>query len=328
MSLVKVRDAAGKYSDKDFLLAISFDLVLTACCVSFYFGATNLTTMRFLVWAETLNESIGDGPNPLKEPLPDLYLDFISPKVPASAAKWLSDGFAGAMFVGGLGLCFLSRFPDLFNLGCVALCCSTLGKCVAETITTLPGAAGYAWCVKSKLGLESTETDASKMLSFRFNPSGSCSDMMWSGHTCNALLGSYLIYSCLERLYPAFRKSLCGTVRVRTLVAGSVGILQGNMALLNRMHYSVDVFVALLIMTLLLSNDKFRYFVARLNPFLRNGWVMTTRVEKAKDFDTVMQTLEEHYPDVAEAMQTRLRGEHCKRRRTVCEEQQSFIDAV
>jgi len=315
---LKIKPEVGKmrhfapYLERDFVRSAAFNMVQVAVCVFGYYAASNITTASYLQWAEKLNGS--NESNPLKQSLPDIYLDYISPDEAQTVILFVADGVPGLLLFVGAFLSLGFRYMDLFNFFCWLLSVSTVGKGISEVLTTLPASMGYDHCVTEILDLQKTD-EASKFRKFGINPAGTCADMIWSGHTANSMYGMHLILSVLERRFPgAFWTSSCCGVRVKTLVVGLTGLIIANLALLNRIHYSVDVWLGFLIATLLISNDRFRYAAARLNPFLRSGWVVSTQVEKAMDFDIVANILTK-YPHIEEMTEPCLLDARNKRRR-------------
>lgn len=198
---------------------------------------------RYLEWAN--NSTAG------RHHLPDLIFDLHSMNEPnwvtviSDAAPGVLLGLAGVLC---LLRCDSLLWARLFHLQALFMFLNG----IAENVTILPATYGYQRCI-AYMHISGPEED-----SFGLKPTGSCAAMIWSGHTFHTVLGVYIITCVLEKDFGwrALSKPICGCgPKLRIVVWLSSGIVIAVPLLLNKAHYPVDIFLALVIAMLAFSNE-------------------------------------------------------------------------
>jgi len=137
---------------------------------------------------------------------------------------------------------------------------------IAEQSTTIPSSYGYARC-KNYLGISKPEEDH-----FAFSPTGSCVAMIWSGHVFHTMLGSYMLGLVVEAQWPRFRRRLCKSCStaplLKTVIVTTLALGEMSLLVLDKGHYTVDMFLAILIALLTFTNSNIEYWIFHVNPFI------------------------------------------------------------
>eukprot|EP01083_Nonionella_stella_P075889 206532_1 len=128
------------------------------------------------------------------------------------------------------------------------------GKSIAKSLTILPDSKGALYCTKILERWERYPTQAT----FLF-----CRDMMWSGHTVMSLVATCALVRMAYRhghkyalLRPEWSKHALFGCMVSVNCACMVLLLQ------TRAHYSVDIFMAVLMTILVFSNEILQRTIA------------------------------------------------------------------
>lgn len=220
--------------------------VLLCLAVNFtYMTLSYFPNQEYLLWAENRTGC--------REHLPDIFLDMHG----MNEANWVTimSDLASALplVVAGL-LCVVKKdalwWARMFNIQSFMMVFNT----IAEQVTVMPSSYGYGRCL-TYLGISGPAENT-----FNINPTGSCAAMLWSGHTFHCMLGVYVLSQVLEEHYDGnqwWSKHPCGLAgpSVRTLMTVFSGIVLGSMLLANKGHYTVDIFLAMFIGTLALTNE-------------------------------------------------------------------------
>lgn len=100
------------------------------------------------------------------------------------------------------------------------------------------------------------------------SPNGSCAAMIWSGHTAGTILGIYytLIALDLECLRPGLFLGRGPSRMVGVVMFGAVG--ETALLLGNNAHYSIDCYLSMIIVPLLISHPRFSRWARWINPFI------------------------------------------------------------
>merc|ERR1712096_229860 len=88
---------------------------------------------------------------------------------------------------------------------------------------------------------------------------GHCGDMIFSGHMVHVLITSYMIVTCLTRLRAdvKWRREL---VVSGVMLCSAACLLQVFMIVQSRIHYTVDIVLALFFSVLMASHSGMREF--------------------------------------------------------------------
>lgn len=97
--------------------------------------------------------------------------------------------------------------------------------------------------------------------------------MMWSGHTVHTILPAYCILSALEREFEIVawltkREFIC--ISVKMLLTWILGFIEAGFILSTHDHYSIDIWISLVLTSQVLSNQKLAYWAGRINPFIKH----------------------------------------------------------
>jgi hypothetical protein len=208
---------------------------------------------KYLVWASEHPNCGGH--------LPDIFLDQVLER-PA----WL-EGVANNV----PGLCLGSAalltilLRDVYVWGLVTNLQSLLilGKLIAENVTMIPSSYGYNTCM-AYLHLNSPADD--KFQPGIVNVPGTCSAMMWSGHTMHTMLGTFAVCTLLSRNWGAswLTTRLGGKwPEPRTLLTLASVAFIAPLLLIRRAHYTVDIFIATVVGMLILTHVGVREYIER-----------------------------------------------------------------
>lgn len=130
------------------------------------------------------------------------------------------------------------------------------GKGIATHLTILPEVRGQEYCTWVISRWKERPVDGA----FVF-----CGDMMWSGHSMMMVAGTIVLIHMIHRYKHAYALLKMAWVR-RILIAL---LLLTNMCVMGlliatKMHYSVDIFIAVIITVLLFSNERLQLCISRL----------------------------------------------------------------
>lgn len=81
-----------------------------------------------------------------------------------------------------------------------------------------------------------------------------CGDMMWSGHMYHTLFMLIILYMILNE-YNFFIK------KIFYIISGLIIIFEANGLIMFKIHYSVDVYISILVTPLIFFNQKFNVLV-------------------------------------------------------------------
>lgn len=216
---------------------------------------------KYLEWAEKRPDC--------SEHLPDLLLD-LNTKYGASASivTTFADGLPGLMLLGTATLCGITKNLLIWNRFLMTQAFIILLNLIAEQSTMLPASYGLKRC-KEYLGVKSAAEDT-----FSFSPTGSCVAMIWSGHVFHMMIGGYMIGLVLEQQFPALKRRACwGTPSaplLKSVIVIVLAVFETSILVIDKGHYTVDMFLAMVISMLTFTNDNVEYWVFRVNPFIRN----------------------------------------------------------
>lgn len=322
---------ADLFHDKYLWLSLVFDCATVGATTLVYFSVGYFTNLRYLQWAENLDAKYPNlSPNPLKEPLPDVFLSVIPRSWnTGNAVGFIADTVPFACLLIGLGSCIVQRYADLANHVAMTFLFLCIWNGIVENITVIPSSYGYDRCV-NYLGLGDAKFTAPKSQHYEFSIGlmGTCTAMMWSGHTQQTMLGIYGLLSGLERRWPkSFLTRKIGKkysgVSVKTVIVNFSALIEGILLICNFGHYASDIIVGFFVTALCLSNGKIKYWCTRMNPFLKGHWVLSTRVEKSKNLDIVMEILESEHPEIYIDIKARLEKSSWKRQNPAIEHAKS-----
>lgn len=337
----KVKKISGIFTDAAAIKSILFDAFLIVTILVAYCTAGFFANKRYLEWAETLDNipavrNLSDPyfkatnyrsnvprneTNPLKQPLQDVFLDYIIPLSwnQENAIQYIADVIPYLCLAIGLISCLVQRYMDLSNHMFMMLAFLFIANGIVENITVMPSSYGYERCVdflklRQKFSNGTADTPFSKHYSFTVSFTGTCTQMMWSGHTQQTMIGTYTAFSVLERRWPRvfLRKtgSKYTSVSLKTFVVYTMAFVVAVLLMVNRGHYSSDIWVGFLVTSLVLSNDKIKYWGALFNPFLKHHKVYVTRLEKAVKLEAVTNLLELEFPDAYAEVKERILSPH------------------
>eukprot|EP00397_Hematodinium_sp_SG-2012_P017457 GEMP01017851.1.p1 GENE.GEMP01017851.1~~GEMP01017851.1.p1 ORF type:complete len:388 (+),score=52.09 GEMP01017851.1:100-1263(+) len=319
------RKICDLFNDVNAVKSIVFNIVVVTLTLGVYYSVGYFTNLKYLRWAESLdNIELADGQklssisnNPLKEPLPDLFLDHVLPESwnTINAVSYIADLVPSICLVVAFSFCFLQRYIDLSNHCIMMFFILIVTNGIAENVTVMPSSYGYERCIEF-LGLEDFDAPKSDHYAFSFQMTGACTAMMWSGHTQQTMLGTYTFLSGLERRWPkTWRKKIgkeYSSMSMKTLIVCGAALFEATVLLCNSAHYMVDIWVGFMITALFISHDQIKYWCTIMNPFIREHNVFTTRLEKVQHLDFVMAILKEEHPRIHNDVVAKLSKVHPK----------------
>jgi len=237
-----------------------------------------------------IEESIVSQELEVFNPVPDLFLQFFSRDdfnkrrtvgVVSDWASFISFGIGVVMALVGMDFYLLQHFFFLESVLFIA-------NSISENLTVYPPSNGLARCLKDlghydpKSGEETRHT-IKGALDFTiknytpFNPFGTCTAMVWSGHTVTTMLG---VWASLQGLMSALSRTRFAPLMPRWLKPGEFGtwwiqcivilsgIVMATLVLFDYGHHSVDIFIGALLVLLTTQSRDLAYLATLVNPFL------------------------------------------------------------
>lgn len=209
---------------------------------------------KYLLWASRHSDG-----HSCREHLPDLFLDAWG----TNEVNWITQ-FADTLPIISLGaaamVCLSTKDSKLWGRLCHLQGFMLLLNGIAENSTTIPSSYGYDRCL-DYMGISGPEEDK-----WSINLTGSCAAMLWSGHTFHFMLGVFVVLWGLQKHFhfhsltqPAFGCEY--SPQKLDFIVMFAGIFIALPLILNHGHYTVDIFLALLISQLAFTNDRLLNFI-------------------------------------------------------------------
>lgn len=215
-----------------------------------YFAVLN--DRRYLKWAA----------NETRNPIPDIILDYAP--LFRHSPFWIvvvADTLPMLMPL-GFFMAIMMRDEEAWCVTALIQGSFMVSRTIAQTVTVMPSSYGVDGCLDY---YEMEEGDRLHMAETMMSTGlGTCSAMIWSGHTSHTMLGVWMLCTLWHRNYgtewllekPTILSFFCLDASWRTIFSLIGAFLVGPMILLTRGHYTVDVFLAILVTLLVLTSDK------------------------------------------------------------------------
>jgi len=286
-------------TNKQAMLSLIFNLVVVIICNFVYLLAGFFANKRYLTHTAPLANASQECNEKIGAPLWDVVLN-IMPDHLNIATGLTSVADAVPMVCLGFGVVYsaIYCYVDIINHVTFMTNFLILGNLIAENVTVLPSSYGRERCLRF---INFTEETVDKY-EFGFNPTGTCAAMVWSGHTVHTMLGVYALFTALERTYPGLKNFWNSN---RYLPSGKsaaiilIGIIEGLLLLFNFGHYTLDIYLGMLISMLVMSSDKVKWWATRTNPFLKNTplSVLRSRFDDSLDLRSLVAWMQINEPE-------------------------------
>eukprot|EP00391_Amoebophrya_sp_Ameob2_P008746 CAMPEP_0178992762 /NCGR_PEP_ID=MMETSP0795-20121207/6300_1 /TAXON_ID=88552 /ORGANISM="Amoebophrya sp., Strain Ameob2" /LENGTH=538 /DNA_ID=CAMNT_0020684691 /DNA_START=341 /DNA_END=1957 /DNA_ORIENTATION=+ len=259
-----------------------FSLALVAVLAGTYMQIGNLAAAQYIDYAmEHHYDQLTNWPASIRwNHLPDVFLDIIHAPAEDGILTILGDTipYAGC-FLGVLYLFLYDHVTELVMCGNL-FAVHWIFNGIAENVTILPTSYGFERCLaRSNMELGDKHQYAVA------NTTGSCAAMMWSGHTFVTYLSCWGVMRgaaaqnpTLWDAPPSFLKSslprfLKGVFKLRNIFCFTIVTAELVLLLLDHAHYTVDLYVAILLSFLACGNEKVQFYLYYINPYTKGGGV-------------------------------------------------------
>jgi len=273
--------------------------VMIVCGAIYMLGSAG-TDSHYLQWAfarkdHILNDRLGGR-------LPDRLLDLI-PMVDDTYIVPIYDSFPTVLAIVAAIMGCIMVYPAEFNHLVFCVGPMLLFNSIVENVTMMPASLGWKIC---KQRYYSNINSVSDLTLSNMNPMGGCASMMWSGHCWHTAVGIWIILSIAEKEWEAVaritKKRFLG-ITVKMYIAWGMSLFVAVLLVLGHGHYSVDIVIALIVGTLVLSNDYWQHACTKLNPLLKHIPHTKCFYTQALENEKVIQALTIHHPHILKALE-------------------------
>jgi len=237
-----------------------FPLAVAVVANLFYMTMSWFPNHKYLEWAESRPQC--------QEALPDLLLDLHDFGEQATIVTQIADALPGLMLFSTAIACAVTKNLLIWNRFLMTQSFVIVLNFVAEQSTMLPSSYGFKRC-KAYLGINSAAEDR-----YQFSATGSCVAMIWSGHVFHMMIGGYMIGLVLEERFPGLKRRTFWGSRsaplLKSVVVVVLACIEMSILVIDKGHYTVDMFLAMIISMLTFTNDNVEYWLFHVNPFIRS----------------------------------------------------------
>jgi len=280
------------------LKAIAFCIMYYVICGAIYVIGGSFTARKYAQYAFDRDKYQRN--DPLGGRLPDRILDVFNVAEDSNLVM-VADAVAFVFPLAATISCLILVHTDLLNVMVFQVSVLIVANAIAENVTMLPASIGWKRC-KHRSYSDWTSIDD---WAFGIGGVGGCASMMWSGHTVHSILPAFCLFSSLEREFGIVArltkpKFIC--LPVKGMLTILVGFAEACLILATHDHYSVDIWIAFVITTLVLSNPKIEYWAGRINPFIKHLNMPKTFYEKALLNQKVLTELKTRSPSAFQVL--------------------------
>lgn len=281
-----------------------------------YLAVAGLPQLRYFKWAnktradlinqgengyscdkEKIDKDIKDGSFSVFSSAPDLFLDLFNHSWNHdNAIGKIADLVPAVLLIAGPVMALIAQDFLLFNRVLFVVSFLILNNAVVENLTVFPPTYGLARCLEfnelydptgeATSGVPTTIADALAKavgLGFGFSPTGTCTAMIWSGHTVHTMTGLWAFLQGLQGLLPRrlrprnWTPGGYNTWWIQALVI-LAGVGEASLLLLNFAHYGADVWIGGMLTIFVIYSNDLAYLAYRMNPFLSSvGSIITSK---------------------------------------------------
>jgi len=322
-------------TDCNAICSIIYCIAIMIVCVATYFAVIGTAQQEYFLWVQrVIEESKQAVPRDNFLRLPDRILDLLfAPDSEWNRTMWFGqvvDLVPSILIFLAPAVMIYFKYLDILTHFAFLNAFLLLNNAAVETLTVMPSAYGQDRCIKfinRTQGLDIQKGDYGNpaiTTGWQFSPMGTCTSMMWSGHTTNSILGLHGLLTVLERRFPGFKgihlfgNGGPGGISLKTIILFIVGLFVAAGLLANTGHYTSDIWIGYMLIFLVLSNDKFKYWCLKMNPFLKKSTVTYPprydRFQAGMDYEELLKKLEVNYPHILMEIEntTELQGTEIK----------------
>lgn len=195
---------------------------------------------------------------------PDVILDWLRTVLPAKGVpSWvetIADKVSEGSVVLGFVMIFAGRDVYLINRFLFTMAFLYAANLVSEQVTIIPPVLGLDKCLEKIKAIEDGTRSSTR---------GTGLTMMWSGHTVSTMLGTWgFTMGLLSMLQPKWWRLGGVNTWWITLTVSLMGLLEGVLLLLHWGHYTVDIWIAILMAIFATHSTELAYVATFVNPFL------------------------------------------------------------
>lgn len=276
-----------------------------------YMAVASLPQLRYFQWANTtraalidrsengyscdekkIDEDIRNGSLSIFSAAPDFFLDLFKNKKTAwnraNAISAIADLVPALLMIAGPLMALIAQDFLLFNRVFFVMSFLILNNAIVENLTVFPPTYGLARCLEFNNDYDptggATSSDVPTTIAgalaravnavFGINLTGTCTAMVWSGHTVHTMTGLWGVLQGLQALLPARLRPRnwapggynTWTIHALVLLAGAG---EAILLLLNFAHYGADVWIGGMLAFFVTQSNDLAYLATRMNPFLR-----------------------------------------------------------